>query len=108
MINDNDRKPTKNILPFIGEKIIFGKNKMKKHSLFLKILPKSPKKSPSSCSHSNAMKYFRKHVANNFYLHTLKKNKTKKYIECNGKMLLEEGVLIIVISDKEEEETNES
>jgi hypothetical protein len=54
-----------------------------------------------------AIKDLTKYFANNFNLHTLKKNKNERHEKGNEKTLLEEGVFIIVISNKEEEETNE-
>ncbi len=51
----------------------------------------------------DVMEYF----ANNFNLHTLKMNKSIKHVEGNERTLLEKGVLIIVISDEEEEKTYE-
>jgi hypothetical protein len=47
------------------------------------------------------------YFADNFNLHTLKKNKNERRVEGNEKTLLKKGVFIIVISNKEEEETNE-
>ncbi len=48
-----------------------------------------------------------KYFVDNFNLHTLKKDKNERHVKGNEKTLLEEGVFIIVISNEEEEETNE-
>ncbi len=53
------------------------------------------------------MKDVMEHFVNNFNLHALKMNKNIKHVEGNEKTLLEKGVLMIVISNEEKEETYE-
>lgn len=53
------------------------------------------------------MKDLTKYFADNFNLHTLKKNKNERHVKGNEKTLLKEGVFIIIISNEEKEETNE-
>lgn len=92
-------------MQYPSEKIIQRRITQEEEHEKLFTLLKSPRKSPSSRCHANAMKDFIKHFANNFNLWSLREYRSRKYINGKEKLKLANDVEILILSNGEEEET---